>query len=264
MAKLKFDISCPNFDSYFSKSIENIGEQEKSSLPKELLFKLFRRGGIYDATSTNKLTFIAKLFILFKCLKKRWYIVVEDEENGMSVEQFWAFRKALGKRNYDLNNAGELISTGIFVLASKELAETYGHLNNLSVSNAYNFLVKTKNTEVSKFTEYRQRMDYITNLFSFYESQKKTWVMATGLSIPEFLVLTYIYSRGEVVSAQLHKTIYKYAYNSSSTQIKLAFGTLQRKGMVEKIGVNKAVKLKITAAGIEIIDHIFRKYALNC
>ncbi len=262
MAKLKFDISCPNFDSYFSKSIESIGDQERASLPKELAFKLWRKGGIVDATSSNKLGFLAKVFVLWKVLKKRWVIIFEDEA-GMNEEQYFQFKANLKKREYGMVPSEDLVSTGSFVLGSKELFETFSRLNFLSVGPAYSFLVKTKNTEVSKSIEYTQQMTYLFRMLSWYESKKKRWVMDTGLSMPEYLVLIFIYERGDVVSSQIHKEIYKYAYNSSSTQIKLAFGTLQRKGMLEKYGVKKGVNIRITALGIDILHRIADKYIIN-
>ena len=42
---LKFDISNTNFDNYFSVQGAGLGESQKDLLPKELIYKLFRKGG---------------------------------------------------------------------------------------------------------------------------------------------------------------------------------------------------------------------------
>lgn len=241
-----------------------MGPAEKSQLPKEILFKLFRRGATYDAKSTSKVGFLAKLYVLLKSLNKRWILLVEDQDRGMTEGEFLALKASLRRGENTIEAAGMLISSGTFVLGGKELMDAFGRLNNLSISPAYNFLVKNKNHKNTKIGEYKAQMEYICRFLSFYESKKKKWVMSIGVSMPEFLVLTYIYHGREVVSAQIHKEVYKYAYNSSSTQIKLAFGSLQRKGLVEKIGLNKGCKIKITAKGTDMVNTIISQYAVNC
>jgi DNA-binding MarR family transcriptional regulator len=262
--KLKFDIECPNFDYAFDREAENMGPNERGQLPKELLFKIFRRGAAYDAKSTSKLGFLGKLYILLKSLNKRWILLVEDQDRGLTEGQFLSLKETIKKEGNTIEAARELISSGTFVLGGKELMDAYARLNNLSISPAYNFLVKNKNQNKSKILEYTSQMEYICRFLSFYESKKKKWVMSIGVSMPEFLVLSYIYHGREVVSSQIYKEVYKYAYNSSSTQIKLAFGSLQRKGFVEKIGVKKGVKIRITAAGSDMVNEIISKYAVNC
>lgn len=264
MPKLRFDIECDNFDLLFAKLAENMGPLEKSQLPKELMFKMFRRGAIYDAKSSNKLGIAGKMYVLLKSLNKRWILLVEDDKDGMTEGEFLAWKASLKKGGNTIEEAGKLISRGEFALGGKELMDTYGRLNSLSISPAFNFLVKNKNQKNTKIGEYKSQMEYLCRFLSFYESQKKKWVMSIGVSMPEFLVLIFIYHGREVVSAQIHKEVYKYAYNSSSTQIKLAFGSLQRKGLVEKIGLNKGCKIKITAKGADMVNTIISQHAVNC
>jgi len=241
-----------------------MGPLEKSQLPKELMFKMFRRGAVYDAKSSNKLGLAGKLYVMLKSLNKRWILMVEDEKLGLSEGEFLAWKTGLKKEGNTIEEAGKLVSRGEFVLAGKELMDTYGRLNFLSVSPAFNFLVKNKNQKNSKIAEYKMQMEYLCRFLCFYEANKKRWVMNIGVSMPEFLVLIFIYHGGEVVSSQIHKEVYKYAYNSSSTQIKLAFGSLQRKGLVDKIGRSKGVKIRITPLGTAMVNDIISKYAVNC
>jgi hypothetical protein len=262
--KLRFDIENDNFDLLFAKLAENMGPLEKSQLPKELMFKMFRRGAVYDAKSSNKLGLAGKMYVLLKALNKRWILMVEDEKEGMTEGEFLAWKASLKKGGNTVEEAGKLISHGDFCLAGKELMDTYGRMNSLSVSPAYNFLIQNKNQKNTKIGEYKTQMEYICRFLSFYESQKKKWVMSIGIGMPEFLVLIFLYHGREMVSSQIYKEVYKYAYNASGTQIRLAFGSLQRKGLVDKIGRSKGVKLRITALGIAMANDIISKYAVNC
>jgi hypothetical protein len=241
-----------------------MGPLEKSQLPKELMFKMFRRGAVYDAKSSNKLGLAGKLYVLLKSLNKRWILMVEDEKEGMTEGEFLAWKTALKKGGNTVEEGGKLISRGEFVLAGKELMDTYGRLNSLSVSPAFNFLIRNKNQKNSKIAEYKAQMEYLCRFLCFYESNKKKWVMNIGIGMPEFLVLIFIYHGKETVSSQIYKEVYKYAYNASGTQIRLAFGSLQRKGLVDKTGRSKGAKLRITPLGISMVNDIISKYAVNC
>src|SRR6266496_3165569 len=274
MQKLKFELICENFDLFFENNISDLSERQKEEIPRELLFKMFRRGGQFKAKSTSKLSFISKLYVLWRVIKKRWFIVVEDEENGMSVDQFVRFKEMQEDEIPDSHSADMLLTPGTFVLADKDLSNAFSYLNHLSTSSAYNYLIKTKNDLLVKkdtgttfnrecttfqIREWKNQVIEIANFLSHYEANKKNFVMTVGLTIPEWLVLIAIYNGEEMISSQLYKNIYKYAYNSSSTQIKVAFGILQNKGYINKIGFKKGAKIKITPLGMDIVNKILSK-----
>jgi len=278
MQKLKFELICENFDLFFENNTSDLSERQKEEIPRELLFKMFRRGGQYKAKSTSKLSFISKLYVLWRVIKKRWFIVVEDYENGMSIEEFVRLKEKQEDEMPESHSANTLLTSGTFVLADKDLSNAFSYLNHLSTSSAYNYLIKTKNeflvnkkngttlkNEGTTFPirEWKNQAIHIANFLSHYEANKKNFVMTIGLTIPEWLVLIAIYDGREVVSSQIYKNTYKYSYNSSSTQIKLAFGLLQNKGYINKIGFKKGAKIKITPMGIDVVNKILGKYALN-
>src|SRR5271170_5589756 len=184
--KTIFDLVCEPLDLFFAHEIEKISPTAKSELPKDISFKLFRGGGKFNTKSTSKLGFIAKLYILWRALNKRWWIVIEDEENGLTIGQFMELRKAYKKREYSQDRGSVLISSGSLVLASKELGECLTYLNRLGASPAYKYLIGTKNKQSSPLSQWTKEMEYIVKFISFYEANKKTWVAATGVSIPEW------------------------------------------------------------------------------
>lgn len=264
MPKLQFDIECVNFEHFFEAQASGMTEGQREQLPKELLYKIFTKGFRVNTKMSGKLSFIAKLFVLFKALRKRWIIIVEDDANGMTEEEYFKFKDLTAKRNYGQDNANELISTGTFVLGCTELVNTYSRLNNLSNSAAYNYLTKGKNKDYTKPEEYIRNQNYICRFVNHYDSQKKKIVMETGLTMAEWITLTYLYDGTERLGSFLYKEKFKYSYNSSSTKIKVSFGTLQSKGLITKHGTGKGCKLQITALGKEKTNSILQKYVVNC
>lgn len=263
--KTLFDISSENFNFYFAKEITKITPEAKEKLPSDVVFKLFRGAGKFKPTSMSKLNFIAKLFILWRALNKKWWIVVEDEENGIGIDQFQELKKAQKKRLIGIEEADQLTTTGSFVLANKELSDALGYLNLLSNSSAYNYLNKGKNIPVSGARSWNQNMKYIAKFLSHYEGNKKRWSNQNKINIPEFYVLLYVYYQDKpIVGSIMYREIYKQAFQSSPGKIKTAFGTLQIKGYLSKTGFSKGAMLQITPLGITVLNEILSKYALNC
>lgn len=265
--KTRLDIGSSNFDLYFAHEFKNkITPQGKEELPKDIAFKIFRKGDEFNPKNTSKLNFIERIFVLWKAIKKRWFLVIEDEEHGISIDEYLKLKEEMRHRNYDLKAVETFSESGGLVLASKELGDYLSYLNYLSNSNAYNYFIKAKNNFPpipNKASEYRNRMMYIVNFLISYESKKKTWVAEHGITIPEWFVLLSLYHGNEVVGSPIHKEVFKRSYQSSPAKLKSAFGTLQLKGYIQKTGERSGAKLRITALGIDLLNNILNKYCLN-
>lgn len=259
MSKTKFDIDCENFDLYFASQLPSISQPAKEGLPKDVRYKIFH-GGDGNPKNTSKLGFFSKLYILWRCLRKRWWLIIEDEETGLSIEQFFELKAAIKKRDMGVPRAEGLTSVGTFVTGSKELCETMNYLNQLSASGAYNYLLRGKNKLPNKTAEFRRQMNYIIRFLAGYEAAKKQFVEDFELRMPEFLVLFYTYNGKEVLGSIMYNEFYKRAYQSSPTKIKLAFSTLQQKGYLKKTGDGRGAKLSITPLGVEIVNRLLDKY----
>jgi len=264
MPKLQFDLSCDNFDYFFEREAGLMAENQKELLPKELLYKVFSKGQRVNSKSTRKLSFLAKIFILFKCLRKRVIILVEDDAEGMNEEDFFKWKKLTSKQDYGQDNSGKLIAQASFALGNKELCDTFHRLNQLSVSKSYAYLSNSKNKDYTKPAQWLDAMNYINRFISHYEANRKRITMQTGLSMGEWLVLTHLYHGSLVDSAPIHKEHYRYSYNTSATKIKIAFGNLQTKGYIEKTGATVSTKLRITALGKDKVNDIMSKFVVNC
>jgi hypothetical protein len=263
--KTRWNVENENFDYFFQKESSLMTEKQREVLPKELYFKLFNRGGKVDTTSTNKISFLAKLFILIKALRKRVIILIEDENEGMDKEQYFKYRELLKSRKYNTTSSEGLITDAVFVLGNTELMDTFHRLNSLSVSNAYNYLVSSKQVKLkNKTADYITHLIYITKFLTFYESNRKRISMLTGINFPEWLVLIALFNGGEMQGSQLYKSTYRYGFNSSATKIKQAFGTLQTRNYIQKHGRDRGAKMQITALGRSKVIEILEKFVLNC
>lgn len=261
--KTRFDISCEALDLYFFDQLPHLTPEAKDGLPRDVLFKIFRKGGDVNTKSTSRLSFMAKLFVLLRALNKRWWVVVEDENRGMTPGQFMDLRKASKKRDYTVEQAGNIVITGTMVLAGKELADTLSYLNHLNGSGAYNYLLKAKNSPTNRPTEWNKERAWVANFLSHYDGQKKSIVAQYGITIPEFYVLLTLFDGKDVLCSVIYKEKFKRAYQSTPSKIKLAFRTLQIRGFVIKTGVIRGATLRITPLGKDILNGIFDKYVLN-
>ena len=257
----KYDVIHENFDGYFEQRVTKLTEQQKSLLPRKLMIKLYRRGGkITNSLNTSKLNFLEKIYILFRMFKSRWYIVVEDE-NGGSLEDWENFRKAVKKKEISENNGNRLVNEGHFFLANKETCDAFSYLNELCTSPAYGYLVKAKNN--TGIAKWKREANYITHFLSSYENKKKSFLINTGLKLPEWYVLVHIYDKNDVPTTGIYKEVYKHSFSASPTQIKTAFGSLQDKKMITKQGYTKGATINITEYGKEVVNNILTKYIIN-
>lgn len=263
MYATKLDISSENFDLYFAQQAEGMTTSDKETIPNDLLFRLFNRGGALSLPKLSKMNFFSKMFMLWK-MRHRIFIVVEAKEGGMNHEQFIQMREYVKKRDASVDRAQDNKMTAAFVLGSKELCDTFAHLNRICGSGAYNYLMRVKNMPRNKTTENREHLNYIMRFICNFEGSKKKWVEEKKITIPEFLVLTYVYDKVEVLGSIMYKSIFRRAYQSSPNKIKAAFGTLQTKGYLRKTGEGRGAKLSITPLGVELMDSILDKYIINC
>jgi hypothetical protein len=263
MAITKLDIGHDNFDNYFAKQIVGLNEAQKTDLPEDITLRLFRNGGAYRANSSFRLTFLHKLLVLWKAIRSRFFIVVESKDGGMTVEDFFAHKAAIKKRDLSSPTAKTFEESFSFVTGSKDLMDYLEYLNDLSRSPAYHYLSRGKNTKKSKQAVFKDQRSYVLKFLANYEGCKKTMVTQTGLSMSDIMVLFVLYPGHEVKSNLIYTKIYRYSFHTSQKRMKISFGVLQSMGYITKVGGSKATKLKVTALGISKLDEILEKYILN-
>lgn len=260
---MKFDISNENFDLYFIDAVSKMPPDVKETIPADLLWKLFSRNGKVNPNKAANLTFLHRLYYLWK-MKYRFFFHIEGENGGIRHEDFVQMREHIKHRDFGLDRAKEMEFD--FIVGGREFMETLEHLNKVSASPAYNFLMKKKGGRKPGTNKTTERVDQMTSIVQFlsdWEGNKKKWVIETGVTMPEFLVLMYCYHGKDVVGSEIYKGSFRRAYQSSPAAIKKSFGILQHKGYLKRTGIKAGAKMSITPTGKEMVNSILNKYALK-
>lgn len=263
MARTRVDISNENFDHFFVSEAKKLTEQDKAKVPFDILFRIFKRTG--EFRDLNQTTFLEKLIVLLSAYRKKIFFIIGDP-SGLSPEEFLEFNKKGKKATFDKSPvSGWLIKDVNFCLASPDLVKTMELLNSASVGSLYNYLIKEKNSPiVNNVKEWEKQTKYVFRQLYHYEAIKKRMLLNYSMGVPEWFVLMYVAVNEETVSSIMHKEVFKNTFNSSVRKIKQAFGTLQGKGLVEKIGNKKTTKLRITPLGISTLQKMMKTYIVNC
>jgi len=259
----EYDLQNENFDIYVSNTLSEMTEYERNLLPTKLMMKICTKTGNFNSKKGSKMTFLEKMYALWKAKGRRVYIVVEDEENGLSHQEFQEIRENITKSKKlqtKTEDPFEKAKTeNFFVLGTKELCDTFSYMNKINCSNFFNYLTKTKNTNPSNIAKFKNEVNSIVRFIWRYEAIKKKMNMSLQLSMPELLVLLYLYDGQLMKSSTIHNTVFKYTYQSSATKMKVAFSNLQQKGLIVKSGVFSNAKLAITELGKEKINELLPK-----
>ncbi len=264
MPKEPFNIDSDNFELYFERQLEAITEAGKEALPIGYVGKLFYVDGKPNRTSIRKLNFFAKLWILYRSLNKRVWVVVENKETGMTIEEFVELGKAIRKRDFGQKMSNDLKTKATFITASRELGDYLDYINGLGNSPMYNYLMKYKNFKPTKTSEHIEKKNYIVRFLRHYEGRKKVWCEGGKINIPEWYILLYLYDKEYALGSEIYKTAFKRSMQSSEVRIKQSFVTLQNKHYIIKNGESKNARFKITPMGKDVVDYILNNYAVNC
>lgn len=257
---MQFDIRSENFDLYFYRQVEGAPKEKRELLPKEMAAVLWTNNGAISKKSLHRFNIFHRLFILNKITGKDITITVSDP-NGVSLKEWDEFKK---KKDYSIGSGEQLYVDATFVLGNKETTDTLNYLNHLSHSPAYKYATRLKNDIPNKSVEYNKQMKYMACVFAGWEANKKSWQNEFNVNLSELYVLLALYTNGEMVGARIYQQMFRRTYHAGAGKIKAAFGTLQSKYMIERLGIKRIATLRITSLGIETVHQIIRKYGLNC
>lgn len=259
----EYDLQNENFDLYVANTLSEMTEYERNLLPTKLMMKICTKTGAFDSKKANKMSFFEKIYALWKAKGRRFYIVVEDEENGLSHQEFQELRENIAKTKKTQKQMDDPFEKtkieNYFLLGSKELCDTFSYMNKINCSPFFNYLLKTKNSPTSKISKFKQEVNYIVRFIWRYEAVKKKINASLQLTMPELLILLYLYEGQPMVSSTIHNTIFKYCYQSSPSKIKQGFITLQQRGLIVKTGGTSNAKMSITELGKEKVNELISK-----
>lgn len=265
MEKLRLDIISENFDQYFEKICGTMGVNEKSQIPIPILSRLFYGKGKVNQKTMDRIGFLGKVFVLFKAIQKRIFIVVEgnDSEGAISVKDFVNFRSNVKEHEYGEDISRQMLTHAHFVVGGKELMDGIAYMNDVCTGPAYNYLTRLKNTRKESISTWKIQREYVVNFLLTFESNKKKWIKEYDISMHEFLVLMYIYTGKDFTGSEIYNKALVNAHYSGASKIREAISSLKNRRYLTKQGVTSGATFRITALGKHIIDQILDKYAIR-
>lgn len=260
MIPFKCDLQVDNFVRFFENELSGMTANQREKIPFELMDKLFRRNG---ELTTHRLTFLQQLYVLTKALDEEVYILIKRNDNDLSFEDFEKYQKNKKKKEITIDEANYYLGKGVFVLSGRELMDWMSHLNNLSLSSAYNYGLRLKKTREPNLPIHEKEFRYFANLLSYYEGNKRKIIKYRQLQMPEWYILLYLCDGKSKGATAVYDEIYKDAINSSRKTILDAFKKLISRKYIQKFNKGKNTVYEITMAGKEEVKQIIRKYILT-
>ncbi|GAC1491043.1 MAG: hypothetical protein NVS1B13_20970 [Flavisolibacter sp.] len=149
------------------------------------------------------------------------------------------------------------------VLANQELTTWMGHINRVSVSPAYNYALKLRNTKsVTRVASYKKELNFFADLIMQYDGNKKKMLMQTGITVPDLYVLAYMHDEREKSSSPCYKEVFREGYFASRKPILESFNKLTSMGYLQTFNKNRYQTYKITALGKNTFNECVIKYML--
>ena len=263
MSAKQFDIRCENFYEYFAQECNKMLPEQKAKVISSGVHRLFTGKGKVNEKEMASIGMLGQMYILYRVLKKEVFILVADE-GGIDPKKFMELAKRKKNLVPTLEDAQELIASGMFVLSGEDLVKTMTQMHNTAASSAYNYLKKARTLAKSKSGEWRESMEYIVRFLITYENYKTVWCKDMDIDFPEFAVLLCLYDGREIAGSKIYKHIMRNKFVKNGSSIRIAFLKLFNKGFISKRGATYSMVIRITALGMEVVDNIILKYTLNC
>lgn len=255
----KFDFQSDNFRRFFDFKVAQMTHEQKRHLPTEVIGRLFRRDG---KVTSKYLSFLQQLYILSQTQLSNVFVLIEDYEKGIGIDEFYKFKRKQNGRKFDSVQSEQYLGYGAMTLVNKDVSEYLTHLNEISFSGAMNYALKLRGTRKPVLPDKETEFVFMTRLLANYESNKKKMILRDQLNMPEWYVLLYLSDGEEKNGAAIYKHKFADAINSSRLQILKAFRKLIASGYIQSFGKGKRITYRITFLGKSIVSEVIRKYII--
>jgi len=248
------------FDLYFAASAGNLTERQREALPLPVYRSLFLKNQKFKLTS---ISFLRKLYVLLKALNKRFFLIVEDEENGVSPEAFMAIVEAEKNKERVPDTPWENSINYSFCLADKSLVDWLSFLSGICENPAYSYAQKLKVENLKSFPRYKEELKYLLAMFIRYEMGKKKIEKNKGVSVSEFYLLMHLYDGAWKGLATFYKELFMQIPGCSRRTMTDAIRKMLIEKTVEKKGNSRLLQYRITPYGTQFINEVMNKYVLS-
>lgn len=255
----KIDLHVDNFEKYFALKAQGMSESQKERLPVEISARVFKKGG---RVSEALMPFLQQLYVLQKGLGSEIFIVIKDPDIGIGFSDFEKFQKQQNGSRTDITEAQHYLAAGVMVLGNKELMDWIAHLNFVSMSPYYNYIIKLKNSPYVKLPNHNEEVVRLCEMLSKYDGSKRKLLKDKNISVPEWYILMYLADGKQKGAVGAYRDTFSSAYNATRPQLHNAFKRLVSSGYIQSEGSAKKKSYKITAFGRTLIREIFHKYII--
>lgn len=255
----KIDFQAESFDNYFGVYVSKMTQEHRASLSPNILFRLFKKKGKQEF---EKVSFFKKWYILMRAFKKRLFIVIEDQVNGLTPEQFIEFKNRKKRQEPGVADAEELIGHGVCVLGNSDLVNWLAHLNGICDGPTYNYAIKIKNNQSVKFPQISKEIAYFSSVLFNYEFNKVKFFREREFGQVEFLILLYLYDGGQKESTPFYTQILKGYPGCGRRTTMDGFRRMESMGYITKLGVTNFTGYRITDLGKQVYHEILKKYII--
>lgn len=256
----KIQLQNEAFDLYFAAAASNLSQRQRESLPLTIYRGLFLKNQNFKVSS---LSFMRKLYILLKALNKRFFLVIEDQENGISPDNFMAFVQAEKARELMPDSPWENSVNYSFCLADKSLVEWLSYLGGICDSPAYKYSLKLKNENLKQFPKFKEEITYLTKLLVRFETKKRAIERDRGITMSELYLLLYLYDGGKKKLPSFYNDVFKYTIGCSRRTMTDALRKMLFEKSVEKFGGFRTSEYRITPYGAQMVNEIIKSHIVS-
>lgn len=255
----RIDLQNEAFDLYFADAARNLTQRQREVLPSTVYRGLFVKNQTYKISS---ISFFRKLYILLRALNKRFFLVIEDEENGLSTDAFIKLKEAEKNKEIIEDTPFEQSLGFSFCLADKDLVDWLSYINGLCNAPAYSYSLKLKNENLKQFPKYKEQVRYLGKMFLSYEKNKIKIQKDMRVTMAEFYLLLHLYDGEKKPLTSFYNGAFKDTPGCSRRTITDALRKMLFEKSIERFNSCRYAEYKITPYGTQMINEIMKKYMI--
>ncbi len=251
--KKKYDIVSEEMQLYFDDLVANMTESERKEIPRDLFFRVKK----------GKTNFIEKIALMWKVFKKDCYIVIKNEEDGMTAKDFELNRRQLKHDNYGEDAVRDYVAKGGFVLGADSICLGLHYEALLSSSPMYRYVSQMRGLQSNELAGKRKELLEFSKMAINYESSKKAMLRQQDLTIAEWLILVYFSDGTQKTGAALYTTLKFDAFGAGKSRVLAGLKKLTFNGHLQKSGKTCAALYKISQRGMDKYYTCLTQYVFN-
>lgn len=251
---VKYEVKSEALDLYFISEIQKLPELVLRQIPLSISFKYKKN---MNPNDVRNVSFAQKLWVLHTFCHKKVFVVAQDEECGLSLEEFC---QAAAQASKDVRSEDAVVlkaeKVGLYVGAAEDVVSSVSALHLLCNSPVYKYIKKLSSVGGKiEESDYDRKRDVLSSVSSFlynYEIAKRRLEKSKSFS-PEKLFILFHYADGSLKPlSSLYKTP---SLLGQKTALRLMSEMMIDRWFIQD-GKGKGVCYRITTLGQHELDNI--------